>query len=216
MSFTLTVLRHCSSTKPADKSYAADLARQPTEKGFAQAKARGEKLRQKFDIVFSSPTDRCVKTAATVAGIDESRVVKLDELYYDGKTAQSQAIDALFNELGYVSLEDYLCSEGGEHVRTHGKIAAKAALDYVGKYTRVHEGEVLGNPPPKSILVVGHAVLSSALGLALIDGVRSPYALALRRIELNECEGYCALVEDGKIVSLEIIQDPKEQGPEFL
>jgi len=212
MHFTLTVLRHGSSTKPADKSYEADLARQLTDKGVAQAKARGDMLKQEFDLVIASPTKRCVKTAALVAGIDESEAVTLDELFYDGQSEQSKAIDALFNALGYAPLAYYLMSKGGHHVLAHGENAWQALMVEIETNARAKDTFGSGYAEPKSVLVVGHAVLTPAMVFASIGHPpMSQDENNLVNANLGECEGFSCSVENNKAGYFKMIRDPVEE-----
>jgi len=196
-SFTVTGLRHCNASPAADKSHEADMARAPSEKGFAQITARRNQLGVIFDKVFSSPAVRCMQTASGVASTPVTKVTQLISLCFEEPTTPvGCAFDALFHQLGYAPLISYLVSKHGYLVREHGESAWQALMNDL-------------DGSQKNVLVVGHAVLLPAMVFSQLHDVRSPMANALLNCNLGECEGYTVLVEDGKIVNLDIIKDQK-------
>lgn len=193
----VTYIRHGNTAKAA-----TDRERQLTEKGYEQARARGQKLGQGFDLVLASAVDRAIRTAeGIVDNQPDLKIIPVEELYTPPGPI-GEAITALSNRLGYKPLREYLEEDGTGALYEYAKRAGTA----VTKHILEHDA--------KNILVIGHAVLMSAAGLSVrgicmcracrqTSGGSINLLDTLLDVQFGECEGF----RFSPFKGLELIQD---------
>lgn len=181
----VTYIRHGNTGKAK-----TDRERQLTEKGYEQARARGQKLGQRFDLVLASAVDRAVRTAeGIIDNQPDLKIIPVEELYTPPGPV-GEAITALSDKLGYATLSKYMQEEGGMVAMNIYALRAGAAIT---KHILEHDGQ--------NVLVVGHAVLLNAIGY--YTGWFHPTIHTLLDVQLGECEGFRFSLSKG----LELIQD---------
>lgn len=167
-----TLIRH-GKTDKAFSSY--HRAHPLSSEGVCQAlNCRIALGRPRFDLVLCSILRRSRETALIVANTSRSSLTGIPGLFYEVEDPRGVALDQAFEELGYVSLQDYLQLP---EVKGNIESLAKESLDHI--VTKVEEVSA------ENILVVGHAVLLQALGREM-TGKDRPFTD--RRI--GECQGF--------------------------
>lgn len=186
----VTAIRHAETNKaPPESGYQGDLVRTLTEPGRAQAVKRRSLLgAPTFDRVGSSPMLRARETAVLVGGLENADSLMLIDEIGVGDPAtggDAAAIDALFNQLGYKPLGEYLAADEALLMRY-------ASAAWRGMQTSL----LVPAKPDERLLVVGHAVLLPA---AFYAGVErgSSVARELETLNLNAAGGFTIVWRDG-------------------
>lgn len=175
MAIRITFVRHANTGK-AEK----DEDRRITPEGEHQASRRRELLgNPSFNKALVSPLERTAQTARLIAG-SNVQMESIRALFTDDDPAKD-IINAMFGKLKYSSLRTY---------HDQSEPADWLALqDYAARTI-----EKIGNHIPNDaedfhLLVVGHAVIVPAYGLATVEGCEE-FAKIFLDINLGECEGY--------------------------
>ena len=147
-----TLLRHANAAGGTN-----DMNRELTALGREQAVTRGLSLPEKFDLVISSPTMRTRQTAAIVAAIDDMADIIVCDGLYTPKGSDGEAMNKLFEELGYSPFRKYV-NRAADLFCRYGEGAIKDIHDILNDH-----------PDAGNILIVGHAVLLNSLGQQLND-----------------------------------------------
>jgi broad specificity phosphatase PhoE len=193
---TLTCLRH-SKTPSLEEGANDKTSRHLTQEGIDIALRRREALGDpKFDFIIVSSAARTLETANVIAGTEKGAVpiVEIDELYPSGDD-----MDRAFTKLRYAPYGEYVEDKDGRCVMATGKRMASVA----------HEALAM-QPDKQNILLVGHAVVLTAMVAEMHNGVGNKLANVDEMMDyaLNECEGYVLTLNDrDQIVDLKVIRN---------
>ncbi len=187
--------RHANAV-PGD----VDAERKLSDKGIAQTDARLHKTGlHGYGLVITSPSRRAVETAATLASSDRKSFVVEPALYWGQDPDFDAAMNVMFAELGYASLEAYLKHDLGAYIKTHGTIAWSKVYGTVGRTT--------GNV--QRVFVSGHAVLLQAMALEAmnINRIRAArtHLQDILQVQLGEAEGFVITMEGGVVSDFKLI-----------
>jgi len=187
----VTGLRHAHTNKaPQDSGYQGDLARTLSEPGRAQAAARRRSLgNPTYHRIGSSPLLRARETALLVGGVSNAdRLTLIDEIGVEDPATggDAQAIDVLFNQLGYAPLKAYHEADSAVMDR-YANRAWGGIKNFLAPATRDERN-----------LIVGHAVLICAAFLPAVQGYPA-MADQLMNLNLNECGGFLIVLRGDEV-----------------
>lgn len=184
-------LRHADAVPPSKelppirgRAHLLDCIRGLTEKGQAETGALYKRLANQvgdFDLVLSSPAWRCRQTVMGALDIrDEEVVVVSDCLMYgdpeDG-SEESEALAAMFKQLSYAPLNEYLKHPKKDHLVSHCRVACS----YISQMVRERRAE--------SIAICGHAPLITTQGV-VAAGDDASVGLELMDYSPGTCQGF--------------------------
>ncbi len=165
-----------------------DAQRELTEKGRGQAEALKAKLDGTiFDLVITSHTTRTQQTAGILVGDEKAKeIIILQSLFQLPDDDDERIIGEMFAKLAYANLRTYLNEPDAETVHRFGRNCSAEVVNVIGAFASA-----------KTILVVGHAVLSTALIYHMFPTIEAAKALALETC-LNEAGAIEVLVGDAE------------------
>lgn len=170
---TIIFLRHSKAAAHED-----DRKRVLSKEGVALAHERRAKLAYPtFDLVMHSDRFRTEQTARIVAGIsDDVRTISIPQLMPAETDPWNAAVSAAWGKLGNAPLHQYL-EEAGQAMEVSSKIGEAAVRYHLGVQPVI----------PKNVLIVGHAVFTPAICVAMVNaGV--PHTIL--HTPLEECQGF--------------------------
>ena len=163
-------------------SAATDVERKLSDLGRAQAGGVGlgwDQSRFRPTVVVSSRAPRAVDTAQITTGLELSRIVQCEELYFGTNPEWLDVINGAYEKLGNAPLiaYDMLSIAVGDAIK-HYAIAAVTAI-----CTAIRECET----PPTQVAVFGHAVLLPAVARHMLQ----TYGIddgTVENVVMSECD----------------------------
>lgn len=172
---TITWLCH-SKANPAPLDFDRDLSEDGINLAVKRRKSLGD---PQFDMVIHSNLERTRQTARIVANIpEEAPTIVVPQLRPVDGDSIGDAITRMYNQIGNASLDAYMSRVRNE-LTVMARMAALAIhhhVFYKPSYAK-----------PRNVLVVGHAVMTSAV---CYETGHHFDVSKLRSSVLGECEGY--------------------------